>query len=30
MRADGERSPGVPLFGGWRLDDWEKRKREGG
>ena len=21
--------PGVPLFGGWRIDDWKKRKKAG-
>jgi hypothetical protein len=22
-------NPGVPLFGGWRIDDWKKRKKAG-
>jgi hypothetical protein len=32
-KADPNRKPhhpGVALFGGWRLEDWEKRKRGGG
>lgn len=28
-RARATHNPDVPLFGGWRLKDWEKRKRAG-